>query len=68
MKKLYGVVIEKEDAEGDYQNRTIGFMFETMPSMFTFIDSILKSVQEEIYITIKKINVHDEPNEGNDNG
>ena len=51
----YEVTIQHEDTVDDLHYPCIRFEFETMPSMFTFLDSALTSGQDTLVITVRKM-------------
>ena len=51
----YEVTIQHEDTVDDLRYPCIRFEFETMSSMFTFLDSALISGQDTLVITVRKM-------------
>lgn len=63
----YEVTIQHEDTVDDLRYPCIRFVFETMSSMFTFLDSALISGQDNLVITVRKMSFAT-ISEENDNG
>lgn len=58
----YVVTIQHEETVDDMSYPCINFAFETMSSMFTFLDSALTSGQDTLVITVRKFTIINEEN------
>lgn len=58
----YVVTIQHEETVDDMRYPCISFAFETMSSMFTFLDSALTSGQDSLVITVRKFAIINEEN------